>query len=122
MTKVLIVDDEKIERNGIKFLLRNLKIDYETYEAPNGQEALGILKEKDIDIVLTDVKMPIMDGRQLIKLMKADSDYENLPVVIFSSIVENNDETDETLIQADATEGKPDIEKLIQVINNFFGN
>lgn len=84
--RILIVDDEKIERNGIKFLLKNLKIDYETYEAPNGQEALGILKEQDIDILLTDVKMPIMDGIELINNISGR--YGSIRTVIFSGCSE----------------------------------
>lgn len=126
--KLLVVEDSSLIGREIKECL--MIAGYKNVEVvSNGKMAWDILKNNkekeninEFDCVITDIEMPVMDGRQLIKLMKADSDYESLPVVIFSSIVENNDETDEALIQADAKEGKPDIEKLIKVINNLFGN
>ena len=62
MYKILIVDDEKIERNGIKMLLNQLTYDFEISEASNGQLALEMLKKNDYDILFTDIKMPFMDG------------------------------------------------------------
>ena len=73
MYTILIVDDEKIERNGIKFLLKKQAEPFEIYEAPNGKAALEQLcsmrnQGKKIDILLTDVKMPFMDGIELITI------------------------------------------------------
>lgn len=84
--RILIVDDERIERSGIKFLLKNLNIDYETFEAPNGQAALEFIKENEIDILLTDVKMPLMDGIELIH--KVSELKKNIRYVIFSGCSE----------------------------------
>lgn len=86
MYKILIVDDEKIERNGIKFLLKQLDIDCEIKEAVNGREALQVLKEEEMDILLTDVKMPFMDGIELIKSVRAEG--FNIISVIFSGCSE----------------------------------
>lgn len=69
MYRILIVDDEKIERNGIKFLLKKSEIECEILEAVNGQDALELIHSTDIDILLTDVKMPFMDGIELIEHM-----------------------------------------------------
>lgn len=66
MYKILIVDDEKIERNGIRFLLKKLNLEFEIAEAVNGVDALEKLEKEDFDILLTDVKMPFMDGIELI--------------------------------------------------------
>lgn len=70
--RVLMVDDHKIIRDGVKVLLdkvENIEIEE---EASNGLEALEILKEKaeDIDIVLMDVGMPHMDGVQAMKYIR----------------------------------------------------
>lgn len=65
MIQILIVDDEKIERNGIKFLLKQLHMEAEIREAVNGVKALEALKERPVDILLTDIKMPFMDGLEL---------------------------------------------------------
>ena len=82
MYRVLIVDDEKIEREGIRFLLSDEKDKWEIYEAANGKQALQVLREHDIDILLTDVKMPHMDGLEL--AARARKENENLKTIIFS--------------------------------------
>jgi two-component system response regulator YesN len=82
MVKVLIVDDEKIERNGIKFLLQSRKEELEITEAANGKEALEILKKQSIDILFTDIKMPFMNGIELVE--KARDMHPDIEMVIFS--------------------------------------
>lgn len=62
MYRVLVVDDEKIEREGIKFLLSREEGEFEISEASNGRQALEILRNEEIDLLLTDIKMPHMDG------------------------------------------------------------
>lgn len=86
MYHILIVDDEKIERNGIRFLLKRLELEIEVKEAQNGKAALEILKEEDIDILLTDVKMPFMDGLELIQY--AVKIKPNMKIIIFSGYSE----------------------------------
>lgn len=66
--KILIVDDEAIVRVGIKSIIDWNKYGYEIVgEASNGKVALEIIKDKDVDIIITDIKMPVMDGLELIK-------------------------------------------------------
>lgn len=67
MYKILIVDDEKIERNGIRMLLNSLGYSFEIAEANNGQAAYDLMSGNEFDIVLTDIKMPFMNGMELIK-------------------------------------------------------
>lgn len=82
MYHILIVDDEKIERQGIQFLLKQINVEWEMEEAANGRDALELLKQKRFDIMLTDVKMPFMDGLQLIEeAVKLDPEMKT---VIFS--------------------------------------
>mgnify|MGYP001370301074 FL=1 len=64
---ILLVDDEKNERKGIEKLIQKNGYPLEIFQAENGIEALKIFKNRKIDILLTDIKMPFMDG---IKLMK----------------------------------------------------
>ena len=86
MYRILIVDDEKIERNGIRFLLKQLGMDVTVYEATNGVKALEFLETQEVDIVLTDVKMPFMDGIELCReIRKKDLD---LKILIFSGYSE----------------------------------
>lgn len=82
MITILIVDDEKIERNGVKFLLKREEEALEILEAENGKMALSILTENQVDILFSDIKMPCMNGLELIE--KARELYPDLEVVIFS--------------------------------------
>lgn len=82
MYKVLIADDEKIEREGIKFLLLQEEANCEITEFSNGKQALAFLRSEKVDLLLTDIKMPHMDGLELSE--KARSLNENLKIVIFS--------------------------------------
>ena len=85
--KILLVDDERTEREGIRFLIEKFQFELEVAEAANGKLAMEYLqKYQDVDILLTDVKMPYMDGLQLAKYAK-----ENRPdviIIIFSAYSE----------------------------------
>lgn len=86
MYNILIVDDERIERNGIKFLLKQQGIELNISEATNGKEALEFLASNPVNILLTDVKMPFIDGIELIK--EAAPIYSNMKMIIFSGYSE----------------------------------
>ena len=82
MYRVLVVDDEKLERDGIRFLLSMEEGEWEIYEAANGKLALNELRKHPVDLMLTDIKMPHMDGLELSK--KAREEYPDLEIIIFS--------------------------------------
>ncbi len=67
MYTILIVDDELIHRKGLSNMIKKLRPAYEVYESKNGKEALDFINTNSIDIVFTDIKMPIMDGLALIE-------------------------------------------------------
>ena len=62
MYNVLIVDDEKIEREGIRFLLSREEGDFHILEASNGKQALNVLRSENIDLLLTDIKIRTWTG------------------------------------------------------------
>ncbi|MDO4331686.1 MAG: response regulator [Eubacteriales bacterium] len=82
MYRVLIVDDEKIERTGIRFLLKQIPEEFEIEEAVNGKEALSWLEENEADILMTDVKMPFMNGIELLE--HVSKRYPKLKTMVFS--------------------------------------
>ena len=88
MYQILVVDDERIERNGIKMLLRHMQLLCEITEAANGRDALEYLKGHTADVLLTDVKMPFMDGIQLIEECKKENINEDMKCIIFSGCSE----------------------------------
>lgn len=72
MLKILIVDDETPIREWIHFCIQKSPVSYDVVGlASNGQEALEIFNEKLPDIVFTDIKMPLMDGMELLKKIKS---------------------------------------------------
>ncbi len=68
MLTILVVDDEKLERKGIRFLLNRRSEEMEILEAANGKAACEILQHRTVDIMLTDIKMPFMDGIELVSV------------------------------------------------------
>ncbi len=65
MFKILIADDERFERDGVKFLIDKYSLDLEVIEAESGEAALDYLKNHPVDILFTDIRMGEMDGLQL---------------------------------------------------------
>ncbi len=82
MYQILIADDEKQERQVIRFLLDKYQFPVQITEASNGSEALKLLEKKAYDILLTDIKMPFVDG-----LVLAENVRERFPdmLIIFFS-------------------------------------
>jgi len=82
MYTYLIVDDEMIERKGIRMLLSWMNIRENILEASNGEEALEVFEKEKIDVLLTDINMPFMDGIEL--LSRIHEEYPGTETVIFS--------------------------------------
>ncbi|MBN2106353.1 MAG: sigma-54-dependent Fis family transcriptional regulator [Deltaproteobacteria bacterium] len=81
MNKILIVDDEKKMRHILQIILEQKG--YRTEQASNGSEALELIKKYHYAMVITDLKMPVMDGQELIReIKKIDPDY---PVVVLTA-------------------------------------
>lgn len=80
MTQVLIIDDERPIRNSLREILEYEKL--KISEATNAEEALNILEKKKFDLVLCDIKMPGMDGIEL--LCKINENTPELPVIMIS--------------------------------------
>lgn len=82
--KMLVVDDSSISRFAAKELFKDR---FEILEAADGKEAIHILSHhyKDIAIILLDMIMPVMDGRQFLELKNSAERYEDIPVVVVSA-------------------------------------
>lgn len=110
---ILVVDDEKNIREGLKISL--LKDEHKVFLASDGLEALKIMEDVDIDVIIADLKMPNMDGAELLK--KIFKDYFNVPVIILTGhgTIENAVE----LMREGAYDfltKPPDLEKLSLII------
>lgn len=83
MKRALLVEDDSVTRAMIKKMIEGFE--YDVTEAVNGKIAWEILcSEESFDVVVTDIMMPDMDGRELLHLMRVDDRFFDLPVVIVS--------------------------------------
>lgn len=84
MLKVMIVEDELLARTGLRMLVEWEKNGFQLVaEATDGQEALQILMRTPVDIVITDIRMPVMDGLELMREIRARNLY--CQIVVLSS-------------------------------------
>jgi two-component system chemotaxis response regulator CheY len=85
-SNVLVVDDSAAIRKILQRVLRQTgMIIGEIYDAGDGQEALELLKTKEIGLVLSDINMPKMDGLQLLAAMKNTPQWRDIPVVMITT-------------------------------------
>jgi len=87
--KVLIVDDVT---DNIKILIDLLKHEYKTFFADNGEKALKLAQSKSPDLILLDIVMPEMDGYEVCRKLKSNSDTDDIPVIFISAMSEVGDE------------------------------
>ena len=80
--KILLVDDHPEVR---EFIAKLISSDYHVTEAENGVMALKILKNQPVDLVVTDLMMPWMDGFELLEKMQEDEDWKSIPVLVVSA-------------------------------------
>ena len=119
--KVLAVDDSASMRDLVSATLINAGI--EVQQAQDGVEALELARNGEFDVVLTDLNMPMMDGIQLIRKLRADARYRLIPILMLTT--EWNDEKRREGKTAGATGWivKPfNPEKLVQVVNKVTGS
>lgn len=115
---ILIVEDN----NDIRHYLSNeLRQSYLTLEAGNGEEALNILKEHEIDLILTDVMMPVMDGLKLCKHIKQNLYTCHIPIIMLSAKADLKEQLEGLQMGADDYIPKPFSMTLITAkIRNLF--
>ena len=83
---VLAVDDDFINLKLLKSMLMKSGMVSEVIEAKNGADAIGELKGRDdIDLVLLDIIMPIMNGIEVLKVVRADDNLRQLPIIVLTT-------------------------------------
>ncbi|MEW6991300.1 response regulator [Colwelliaceae bacterium 6441] len=86
--RVLLVDDSMLARNHIRRVLNNLGL-LKVTEAQDGKQAIEILDDNMFDLIVTDFNMPEVDGRELTKYVREQSQQSHLPILMVTS--ESND-------------------------------
>jgi two-component system chemotaxis response regulator CheY len=81
--KILVVDDSALMRSFAKGSLKQLKLN-NVGEAENGEEALLKLREEKYDLILSDLHMPNMDGLELLRTVRSDSNLKDIPFIMMT--------------------------------------
>ena len=79
---LLIVDDNE---EILEFLADDLSERYTTIKAFDGEQALQILREEAVQLVISDVMMPVIDGFELCKIIKTTFDFSHIPVILLTA-------------------------------------
>ncbi|OON91177.1 MAG: hypothetical protein ATN34_02410 [Epulopiscium sp. Nele67-Bin002] len=129
--KLVVVEDSRAIREMLKCVLEeagycNIRL------FDNGQSAkdyileirhrLGPKFRQEVELVITDIEMPILDGYSLTRAIKEDHIIRELPVVIFSSLITEELQHKGIEIGADAQLSKPSMAELVRIVNMMFGN
>lgn len=114
--KILAVDDSKTMRDMVSFTLKGAG--YEVLVADDGVNALSTISGENVDLIITDVNMPNMNGIELVQKLRADPQYRATPILILTT------ESDDSLKQQGRAAGatgwivKPFVpEKLLKVVD-----
>ncbi len=89
MAKVLVIDDEPEMLQGLATLLQ-LK-NHVVFSASNGVEGLAIIQNEQLDLIISDLKMPHMDGLELLQAIRAEEQFAHIPVILLSAFVTEDD-------------------------------
>jgi DNA-binding response OmpR family regulator len=95
VARILIVDDEPDLRGMVRLILELQG--HEVFEAHHGAAALRRLGEEPVDLLITDVMMPVMSGSDLIDRLRADATLSKLPVIVLSASPHNVEKADHVM-------------------------
>jgi len=119
MTKrILVVEDQEDNRQILRDLLAST--DYEIVEAENGLEALAAVAKHRPDLILMDIQLPILDGYEATRRIKADPELRSIPIIAVTSYALSGDEAKAREAGCDAYVPKPySPRQLLEKINGF---
>ncbi len=87
MKTILIIDDDEAIAEMVCVFLESEG--YQTAQARNGRQGLDYLSTIHPDVVICDVMMPILDGRELCKMMQANNNYRSIPIILMSAAIKS---------------------------------
>ena len=119
MKKILVADDSPTTRSLIVSTLEALG-DYDVSEAANGFEALRMLPREKVDLVITDINMPDINGLELVRFIRGNSLYQKTPLIIVSTEGSDRDREKGIALGADAYLVKPFQPEALQTLVERF--
>ena len=118
--KILVVDDEPDILKVVVFRLE--KAGYEVFSAVNGQEALDSIDKIHPDLIVLDLIVPIIDGYEICRRIKADENLKKIPVILLTASITGGLPEKAKMLKAEDYLAKPfEPEVLLQKIKKFIG-
>lgn len=102
---ILVVEDHEDNRQILRDLLTS--VGYEMSEATDGEAALVAVKTRRPDLILMDIQLPLLDGYEVTRRIKADADLKDVPIIVVSSYALSGDEPKARIAGCDAYVTKP---------------
>ena len=101
---VLVIEDNE---ELLQLMTRLLKREYNVFTAENGKEGISVLENEDIDLIVSDVMMPEMDGIEFCKYVKSNLEISHIPVILLTAKNKEEDRAEAYEVGADAFISKP---------------
>ena len=116
---ILVAEDSEVTRTLVTGILSNLG--YRILQAEDGQQALEMLQDYRVDLLMTDIQMPRMSGLELLKNVRADVALEGLPVIMLSTLGSAADKEYAMQLGADAYLVKLDFreKELVSTVRRY---
>jgi CheY-like chemotaxis protein len=119
--KVLIIDDDEKSRKLLRIMIRGLG--YETIEAEDGEQGVRLAREKMPDLILMDMRMPVMDGIEAAKLLKVDPLTSDIPIIATTASAIKGDR-ERIMLEAGCNGymSKPiDVRSFMEIVKKYMG-
>ena len=120
MAKILLVEDNEPSRDALGRRLQ--RRGYEVVLAVDGQAAVTAAREVKPDLVLMDLGLPVIDGWEATRQLKADASTQSIPIIVLSAHAMTNDREQALMAGADDFDSKPvHFERLVEKIEDILG-
>jgi len=119
MPNILVVEDSPTMRQLISFAMKRIP-DSRVIEATDGVDALKKLSSEKIDLILADINMPVMDGLKLVSLVRGNTAFKDIPIIMVTTEGAEEDRKRAIAIGANAYLPKPiQTQELLKLVTSF---
>jgi CheY-like chemotaxis protein len=118
--RILLAEDDEDNRDLVKFILKRSGLDIELLIAENGKIAVDMAKQNVPDLILMDIQMPVLDGLEATKILKANAGTTHIPIIALTAQAKPDDK--KRTLDAGCVEhcSKPmDPENLVTIVKKF---
>jgi CheY-like chemotaxis protein len=133
LLQVLVVEDDAGDVALVESVFAEHRLPSTLHHVPDGGEALAFLNRDDPyqdaprpDLILLDLNMPRVDGRQALVMIKSDDRFKSIPTIVFTTSSSDSDVSSSYNARANAYVSKPldldDFERVVTAIRNFYGH